>query len=186
MAAEQPGPADPVPTQTAVIVAIPAAEPVVAEHRLLLDQAAGWGVPAHVTVLYPFVEPAALDQGVLADLEAAVAAVDAFDVAFTRTAWFDQEVLWLSPEPAGPFLDLTAAVVAAFPQHPPYAGVHDGSSPHLTVGERRRADLAALRRAERAVRAGLPVTAHVDHALLIAGSSAPGSWRLLAPLPLGG
>ena len=52
----------PAPTETAVIAAVPKAEPVVSEHRQQLDVAAGWGVPAHVTVLYPFVAPEALSD----------------------------------------------------------------------------------------------------------------------------
>lgn len=47
------------PTQTAVIVPVPAAEALVGSHRRRLDRAAGWGVPAHVTVLYPFLHPEA-------------------------------------------------------------------------------------------------------------------------------
>ena len=45
------------PTESAVIVAVPAAEPAVRAHRQQFDRAAAWGVPAHVTVLYPFVPP---------------------------------------------------------------------------------------------------------------------------------
>lgn len=120
----------------------------------------------------------------VAALAAAVATVDAFEVTFARTDWFGEDVLWLAPEPAQPFRDLTAAVVVAFPQHPPYAGAFDGSSPHLTVGERRIGGLAALHSAEHAVRAGLPVSDRVDHVLLIAGTQAPDSWRVLHRLPL--
>jgi hypothetical protein len=38
-------------TETAVIIPVSSAEPVVAEHRRRLDPSASWGVPAHVTVL---------------------------------------------------------------------------------------------------------------------------------------
>ncbi|WP_285683584.1 hypothetical protein [Actinoplanes sp. NBRC 103695] len=40
--------------ETALIIPVPAAEPVLGAHRSRLDRAASWGVPAHVTVLYPF------------------------------------------------------------------------------------------------------------------------------------
>jgi hypothetical protein len=36
--------------------------------------------------------------------------------------WFGQEVVWLVPQPAGPFRALTRAVAAAFPDYPPYDG----------------------------------------------------------------
>ncbi len=174
----------PVPTQTAVLALLPAADPVVGQHREHLDRAAAWGVPAHVTVIYPFVAPGDVDDELVARLGGAVGAVPAFDVTFPRTAWFGDDVLWLAPEPAQPFCDLTAAVFAAFPDHPPYGGAFDGSAPHLTVGERRLADLAALQRAETDVCEHLPLTAHVDRVQLLAGSDAPGSWTVLRELPL--
>jgi hypothetical protein len=40
--------------ETALIVEVPAAEVVVGRHRAALDRAAALGVPAHLTVLYPF------------------------------------------------------------------------------------------------------------------------------------
>lgn len=55
------------PTQTAVVVTIPAADPVVSAHRRALDAAATLGVPAHVTVIFPFAVPAALTQDDHAD-----------------------------------------------------------------------------------------------------------------------
>lgn len=81
--------------------------------------------------------------------------------------------------PAQPFRDLTDAVSTAFPAHPPYGGVHDDVVPHLTVAERRLADLPALQAAQDAVRASLPVTACVDRVLLVAGTDAPSSWTTL-------
>jgi hypothetical protein len=85
---------------------------------------------------------------------------------------------------------LTQAVWTAFPDCPPYGGEDDGSAPHLTLGERavaeeRGSGLVALEHAEEQVRAALPVRQTVDHALLIAGSPAPRTWRTLHRLPLG-
>jgi hypothetical protein len=71
-------------TETAVIVAVDAAEPAVAEHRRRFDVAASWGVPAHVTVLYPFVDPSAIDDVVIGRLGCAMDSVRAFDCAFAR------------------------------------------------------------------------------------------------------
>jgi len=45
--------------------------------------------------------------------------------------------MWLDPEPALPFRDLTNAVWRMFPQHPPYGGAHPDLIPHLTLAERR-------------------------------------------------
>jgi 2'-5' RNA ligase len=172
-------PEAPAPTQTALIAPVPEAEPLVAKHRRWLDAAAAWGVPAHVTVLYPFIDPSEVDEQVIADVGKAVATVRAFDCSFVRSRWFGQDVLWLDPEPAQPFRDLTTAVSTAFPAHPPYGGAHDDVVPHLTVAERRLADLPAVRAAEEAVQTGLPVTTRIDRVLLITGTEAPDSWSLL-------
>ena len=164
-------------TETAVIVPIDAAEPVVAEHRHHLDVAASWGVPAHVSVLYPFVHPDAIDDDVISRLSTALRSVPAFDCTFGRCDWFGQDVLWLAPDPDRPFRELTSAVWRAFPDHPPYGGVFEDVVPHLTVGERRRGSVSALQAAEATVSRQLPIRVHIDRAVLIAGSAEPDSWH---------
>jgi hypothetical protein len=41
-------------TETALIVEVPAAEPAVGHYRAELDANAGLGIPAHITILAPF------------------------------------------------------------------------------------------------------------------------------------
>ena len=171
---------------SAVLVPVPEAEQLVAAHRQRLDPAAAWGVPAHVTLLFPFVPPAEIDDGVLTLLTDAVQSVAAFDCVFAGTAWFGDEVLWLAPEPAEPFRHLTAAIWAAFPDHPPYAGALPDPTPHLTVGGPTHDAADEMLAAETDVRAGLPVRTRVDRALLMSGTREPGSWRALHELHLGG
>jgi hypothetical protein len=171
------------PTETAVIVAVPEVEPAVAPYRGRLDHAATWGVPAHVTVLYPFLPPDRIDAATLGALREAVDGVPAFDVTFDAVRWFGKDVVWLAPEPADPFRALTRAVWARFPDHPPYRGEYEHLEPHLTIGHGKPA--ADLRAAEDAVARHLPLTARVDRALLIQGTAEPGSWHTRAELPLG-
>ena len=171
--------------ETAVIVAVLEAEPVVGRHRRDLDRSAAWGVPPHVTVLYPFLPPSEVNELVLASLSSAVRSVTAFDCAFAASRWFGDDVVWLEPSPSGPFRDLTEAVWRRFPVYPPYGGRYDDVIPHLTVAERELGSIETLKAAESAVRAMLPVRARVNEALLIAGSSRPNSWRTIRVLPLG-
>src|SRR4051794_33459062 len=110
------------------------------------------------------------DPDALVAVGAAVGTVGAFRCSFRRTAWFDDDVLWLDPDPAQPFRDLTDALWSAFPDRPLYGGAHDTVVPHLTVGERRLGDRTALERAEREIAASLPVRTYVDRVLLIAGA----------------
>ena len=150
----------------------------------VLDTAAVKGVPAHVTVLYPFLDPALIDESVLAAVAEVVGAAPAFDARLSAVGWFGQEVVYLVPSPGEPFRALTAALVARFPQCPPYGGVFDDVVPHLTVGEHRPP--GPLRAAADTVRGGLPVPFAVGSVVLMAGSDAPGSWRVVAEFPLGG
>jgi len=172
-------------TESAILVPVSEAEPAVGRLRAVLDQSAARGVPAHVTVLYPFVPPASITAAVIDAAAAAVATVPAFDCTFGVTAWFGEDVLWLSPDPAERFRALTDAVHSAFPAYPPFRGEFVEVIPHLTVGARPPGGVGALRAAEAEVLPMLPVRSHVSHAWLMAGSTSPDSWKLLARLPLG-
>lgn len=172
------------PSQSALIVTIPEAEPLVAPHRRRLDRAASWGVPAHVTVLFPFLPPAEIDERVLDALGRAAATVPAFFVALERVGWFGERVVWLAPSPPEPFQQLTAAVAAHFPGVRPYEGAFDEVVPHLTLGHDHPVDV--LKAAAEAVAPRLPIRARVDTLRLITGRREPGgSWLTHALIPLG-
>lgn len=170
-------------TESAVIVPVPEAEEAVGEHRARLDRAASWGVPAHVTIVYPFLPPDQFDAGHLRMLADAVRSVPRFGVMFVDVRWFGEDVVWVAPEPAQQFRALIDAVTTVFPECPPYGGAFEVSVPHLTIGA--HADRETLRAAARAVAAHLPFSASIDAAHLLQGSDSPGAWRSVAELPLG-
>lgn len=170
--------------QSALIVPVPEAEPAVGALRSRYDRSASWGVPAHITILYPFLPPAEIDGTVLAAVRETVRTVPGFELALTRTDWFDDDVLWLAPEPDGPFRALTAALWARFPQAAPYGGEFDDVAPHLTVAHGHPPSV--LREAAARVASALPIHAPVDAVRLIVGRPEPGdSWHSLAEFPLG-
>jgi 2'-5' RNA ligase len=172
------------PTESAVSIVLPRADTVLGPHRVELAQSASWGVPAHVTVLYPFVPPASIDDDVLAGLAKAVATVPAFQVTLRQFGWFDDKVLWLAPEPAELFRALTAAVRQRFPDIAPYEGAHPDPVPHVTIGH--DAPREVLVRAARAIEPHLPIREEVTAATLLQGSPEPDSWHTIAQFPLGG
>jgi 2'-5' RNA ligase len=136
---------------------------VVAGVRSTYDVAAAYGVPAHVTVLFPFLPLADVDSAVRAELARICAAVPAFDVVLPTVRRFPG-VAWLDPTPAGPFRVLTSSVAARWPDHQPYGGVFTRVVPHLTVAE---GDDDVLDEAERLVTPGLPIGHRVDRMDLI-------------------
>jgi hypothetical protein len=137
------------PRRTALIAAIPAAAGYYSP---------GNGVPAHVTVLFPFLPPEEIDE---ASLEALFARFRAFDVTFDRLERFEDGTPWLHPSPSAPFVDLTSAVWQRWPGHPPYEGAHDEPIPHLTVTT---------------TEVALPFSARVDEVTLIEEREEDGAW----------
>jgi 2'-5' RNA ligase len=165
---------------TAVLVPVADLSPLVDRFRATFDRSAAWGVPPHVTILYPFVPD--LSASVLARLAAAVSSVAAFDVSFDSVRWFRDELAWVAPNPSAPFRALIDAAWAAFPDYPPYEGAEPDPTPHVTIGH--SADVAALRAAAAAVSAGLPIRCRVGSVAVMTGLDAPRSWRTVATLPL--
>jgi 2'-5' RNA ligase len=175
--------------ETALLVPVPAAEPAVREHRARLDEAARDGVPAHITVLYPFLPPADIGESLLASLGSLFAGLAAFEFTLDRIGWFGEQAVWLGPADPAPFTTLTNLVFTAFPSYPPYGGQHPVVIPHLTIGH---AGLPrALRAAAKSVRPSLPIQAAAADVILMAGprpgtpGTPPGQWRTIATFPLG-
>lgn len=170
-------------TQSALIIEIPTAEPAVGDLRAHYDRSASWGVPAHITVLYPFLAPAALDTMVLSAVQDVVWSVPRFALALTRIGWFGDKVVYLTPDPPGPLHTLTAAISATFGILP-YAGAHPDDVPHLTVAHDQ--PLTVLRQVATQVRRHLPIAATADHVTLITGRPEPGrTWQPHTTFPLG-
>jgi 2'-5' RNA ligase len=159
--------------RTALVIAVPEAEPVVGPLRALYDDADETGIPAHVTLLFPFGDR---EDG-LAELLASFAP---FDFALTDVRrWPD--VLWLAPEPAERFVELTYALAARYPEHPPYDGAHDEVIPHLTVAFRR--EVAAEVEVE--LWRHLPIAARATHVVQLEEHE-PDRWRERRRFALGG
>jgi 2'-5' RNA ligase len=157
--------------RTALIVAVPEAEPHVSALREQHDSSAPLDVPAHITILYPFAPPEAVDEEALASVIASHAAF-AFELATVEH--FGDDVTYLAPLPAEPFSQLTRAVVARWPEYPPYEGAHDDPTPHLTVGECRLE-----------LEPPLPLACQAHEVLLIEEEEPGGRFRVRRRLPLG-
>jgi hypothetical protein len=160
--------------QTAVIVPVPALDPVVAHWRAKYDRSAPLGVPAHVTICVPFVPLAILDRAELARIAARTGPLR---VRFATLAEFPG-VLYAEPEPASPFEDLTRALARRWPEYPPYGGQFGGDViAHLTIAE--GGDLAAIRAD---VEARLPRETTLPVAWLLEFGG--GRWNVVDELPL--
>lgn len=176
--------------ETALLLRITGAEAAVARHRGRFDSAAADGIPAHVTVLYPFVPFDDLREGDHHRLDGLFATQQSFQYVGRRTSWFGDRVLFVQLEDPEPVRALTAQVAATYPGYPPYAGeiAIEDVIPHLTVGHDH--PLPELRAAEREVLASLPVEDLIDHVELWSGPAVPGRtaprpWRHIRSYRLG-
>jgi 2'-5' RNA ligase len=150
--------------ETAVVIEVPGAAPLVDGWRRQYTYDAPLGVPAHVTLLYPWVPAEELDADVEERLAAVVGAAEPFDFILRRVARFDEPLLCLRPEPHEPFTRLTEAIAAEWREHPPYEGVHETVIPHLTVAH---ADHEVLDGIADALEPQLPVEARASKASLL-------------------
>lgn len=145
------------------------------------DPAARHGMPAHVTLAYPFADPETLDAAGRDKLRAIFAEQPPLDLSFGVMGRFPG-VLWLAPEPGAALAALTARIAEAFPEHPPYEGAFETVTPHVTLAHGQEAALDRLQ-ARLADRLRSPVTARSDAATLFATRA--GRWMPMERFPLG-
>jgi 2'-5' RNA ligase len=120
--------------QSALFVVVPEAEPLVQALRSRFDPSAQVGVPAHITVLFPFMPRELLTDAVLRRLRTALGAFTSFTFALERIGRFPRTT-YLMPEPPVAFVAITAALAREFPGYPPYGGQFSQVIPHLTVAD---------------------------------------------------
>lgn len=170
--------------QTAILLCVPEAEALVHDWRAKGDPSAAHGVPAHVTLLYPFLPAEQIDPGILAELEWFFRGVDSFPVGFNQVGrWEQSGVVFLKPD-SDTLVELTRALARRWPECPPYAGEIPVQElvPHLTIVQ---TDDRALRQsAANAVSPGLPVRFVAEHASLWSCDDT-GEWSETATFPFG-
>jgi hypothetical protein len=160
---------------SAFVVKVPAAEPLADDLRRRYDATVALGVPAHITVLVPFMDPALITPEIRDRAQRALNGTPAFSFSLRKVGRFPGTA-YLAPEPARPFIAMTLALMKAFPDFPPYGGEHQGVIPHLTVahGNALDADAAAAELQARLFTLGA-VHASCTEVALIENSS--GRWQ---------
>ena len=106
-----------------------------------------------------------------------------FDYVLARPERFGSDVLYLAPEPSGPFRDLIKVLSKEFPDYPPYEGAHDDIVPHVTVAD--NADQQLFERIAAELESQLPLACRAEAATIVE-RGADFQWRPRAGFPLGG
>jgi len=123
-------------------------------------------VPAHLTVLYPFVACERLPEACQI-LREVCAAIPPFDVTMSGYDQFPTAI-YMKPVDPAPIQDVFRRVYARFPECPPYGGQWgDELQPHMTVAEfQSDYDMGAALKSLPVYR---PTRFHVDRLHVMAG-----------------
>jgi 2'-5' RNA ligase len=165
--------------ESAIIIPIPEVEPIVGPLRVLYDHTAHLGVPAHITLLYPFCPPHAI-AGEIATLSLASASIEAFPFRFTEVRRFPATA-YLHPDKAETFAQITRTLLKTWPDYKPYGGAVSEIIPHLTVAD--KVEDESLSVVEDSLRRSLPIQCIAREIWLLTSDDA-GVWSKRAVFPL--
>mgnify|MGYP001121472032 CR=1 FL=1 len=173
------------PGTTALVMLIPEADAVVGSFRSSYDPVAPQGMPAHVTILFPFLRAPELSDAVERKLRRHFTGFGQFRYEFRRTRSFPG-VLILVPEDDVPFLELMLATSELFPDIIPYGDATLKPTPHLTVAHvTSQEELELIRESvEGALEEQGAIRGVAEQVTLIRYSGA--QWESVVALPLGG
>lgn len=164
---------------SALIVEVPEVDRLLGEWRRRLDPSAAQGMPAHVTLLYPFLERDRIEVAAEQTLSQELSTSTPWDFALTELRRFPG-VAYLAPEPAEPFILLTQRLLRLWPKCLPYDGAFAEVVPHVTLAVGPEPDGLAG-----AVEHHLPISARVGDVLLMTESD-DGNWSLRRRFALSG
>jgi 2'-5' RNA ligase len=165
--------------ESAVIIPVSEVEPIVASLRLQYDRTARLGVPAHITLLYPFCSPEAIasEAEILRNI---CMSIEAFSFSFTEVRRFPATA-YLHPDKAEVIAHMTGTLVKKWPDYQPYNGAFPEIVPHLTVADGVNGETLAT--VERYLRRHLPIKCFASEIWLMT-SDHEGMWSKSAIFPL--
>jgi hypothetical protein len=169
---------------TVIIVPVPEAEPAVDRLRRANTPDGAEGMPAHVTLIYPFIDDSELGAGRIGEVRAVLEEFSAFEFVLAEVRRFDnlpnESYVWLAPTPSWPFVEMVEELASIFPEHPPCGGAFATVIPHLTVAASTDEDL--LDRVANQAADALPIKARAETACIM--QRVGGLWRLGAEFGL--
>ena len=170
------------PSETGLVVPVPSLEEFVTAWRSRVDAIAPVGVPAHVTVLYPFVAPADVEAHLDA-LHDFFAAWPPFVYSLDEVGWFNDEVVFIRPSPAEAFSSLTSALEQRWGLLA-YGGEISEPEPHVTIGQ--GGAPANMKQVADAADSLLPIQEQMaDRVWLMQGTPEPPRWAVTHEFHLG-
>lgn len=120
--------------ESCLVVLVPEAEPVVRFFREKFDPSAALGMPAHITINYPFQAGQSSLPDLFEKLKSLFSKCPPIHFLLGNIDQFPG-VLYLEPNPVSPFIELIQAAAREFPESPPYNGEFNEIIPHLTIAQ---------------------------------------------------
>jgi 2'-5' RNA ligase len=167
-----------VPLASGIVLPVAEAESLFGDLRKLHDPQARYGVPAHITLLYPFAHPSTVAETVEL-LRRLFGGVPAFEFSLVAVRRFPVTA-YLHPEPSATFARLTDMLVNQWPEFPPYGGSFSTVIPHLTIAD--QATGATLDQVDAGVSPQLPIRCRATEAWLMC-SDEQGRWTRYEAFP---
>lgn len=121
-------------SQSVILIPVPSADLIIGKWREQYDSVALRGIPAHITLLFPFKNPQEITEEVLGKLRNIFIDVNPFSFTLESVHTFPN-VIFLEPNPRDPFIRLTEAIEKNFPENPPYEGKYPSINPHTTIAQ---------------------------------------------------
>jgi 2'-5' RNA ligase len=151
--------------QTGLVIPVQAADALLAAVGTRYPGTVREGVPAHVSLLYPFVAAAELDERVSGALGELVAEQAPMPVQLAE-CYHREGFVALRPDPIDGLRELISKTHRRWPDVVPYEGAYRDVEPHVTVALRCSEETAVT--IEREVTARLPLSAELREAWLVA------------------
>jgi 2'-5' RNA ligase len=169
-----------VANESAIIMPIAEVEPIISPLRLQYDRSAALGVPAHITLLFPFYPPQKAEEQ-LENLAELFKSVPGFEFSLSEVRRFPQAV-YLHPDQTNRFIGIINKLLQKWPDCKPYGGAFSDIVPHLTVADQVNVDV--LDTVQASLRDRLPIPCFAAAAWLLF-SDDQGFWSRRERFPLG-
>jgi hypothetical protein len=166
--------------RTGLVIPIPAADALLGSVGARYPGTVRAGLPAHVSLLYPFVVAAELDERVTTALHELFVEQVPIPIDFVE-CYRRGGFVALRPESSDGLKELMTRTWCRWPDVVPYEGVFGDVEPHVTVATRCSEQTAA--RIKQEVTAELPICAELREAWLLAFE---GQWILRDRFEFGG
>ena len=164
--------------ESTLAILVPQAEGLVRSFRDRYDPAAKAGMPAHITLLYPFKSPNEINGLVLDTLRNCFSNFQPFKFSLMTINQFPGEAGRAVPRTDSEHL-------GCYPKTPPYRGQYSTVIPHLTVADHmgEQGLGAVAREFEQAAQGRLPIQGQAAEVTLM--DSRSGRWEINTTFKLG-